>query len=85
MLKNPVHAPDPVHHISELVERFPMHGNQPAFSYMEKEKIKCVTYSGFTKELKRLLGRRFKGASLAGSLTSQVLFSKFGSGLSTTS
>ena len=36
-------------------------------------------------ELKRVLGRRLRGPSLAGSLTSQVLFSKFGSGLSTTS
>lgn len=55
MLKNPVLALDPVHHLTELTSRFPMEGNQPAFSYLEKGKIKCVTYQGFTKELKRLL------------------------------
>ena len=55
MLKNPVPALDPVHHLYELVERFPMEDSQPAFSYIEKGKIKCVTYPGFTKELKRLL------------------------------
>ena len=50
----------------------------------KKELISCLQAAG-RLELKRLLGRRFKGASLAGSLTSQVLFSKLGSGLSTTS
>merc|ERR1712013_254439 len=44
----------------------------------------CLQASG-RLELNRLLGLRFKGPSLAGSLTSQVLFSKLGSGLRTTS
>ena len=55
LLKNPVHALDPVHHLQELFTRFPMANSLPAFSYMEKGKIKCITYDGFTKELKRLL------------------------------
>ena len=55
MLKNPVQALDPVHHLTELTSRFPMDDNKPAFSYIEKNKVKCVTYQGFTKELKHLL------------------------------
>ena len=55
MLKNPVLALDPVYHLTQLITRFPVEGNQPAFSYIEKGKMKCVTYQGFTKELKRLL------------------------------
>lgn len=55
MLQNPIKALDPVFHLAELTTRFPMASDQPAFSYIEKGKVKCVTYQGFTKELKRLL------------------------------
>ena len=55
MLQNPTLALDPVYHLSQLLSRFPVDSNQPAFSYIEKNKVKCVTYQGFTKELKRLL------------------------------
>ena len=55
MLQNPIKALDPVFHLAELTTRFPMASDQPAFSYLEKGKVKCVTYQGFTKELKRLL------------------------------
>ena len=55
LLKNPVHALDPVYHLQELFTRFPVANSLPAFSYIEKGKIKCITYDGFTKELKRLL------------------------------
>ena len=44
-----------VSHLEEITVRFPMESNQPAFSYIEKGKVKCVTYQGFTKELKHLL------------------------------
>ena len=44
MLKNPILAFDPVHHLTELVSRFPMDFTKPAFSYMENGKVKCVTY-----------------------------------------
>ena len=55
MLQNPIKALDPIFHLAELTTRFPMASDQPAFSYLEKGKVKCVTYQGFTKELKRLL------------------------------
>ena len=55
MLKNPVLALDPVYHLDQLLSRYPVDSNQPTFSYIEKNKVKCVTYQGFTKELKRLL------------------------------
>jgi integrase len=55
LLRNPVHALDPVFHLQELFTRFPLQGSLPAFSFTEKEKLKCITYDGFTKELKRLL------------------------------
>ena len=55
MLKNPVKALDPVSHLAELTSKFPMDSHQPAFSYIEKGGVKCVTYQGFTKELKNLL------------------------------
>ena len=55
LLRNPTHALDPVFHLQELFQRFPLASSLPAFSYIEKRKIKCITYDGFTKELKRLL------------------------------
>ena len=55
LLKNPNSALDPVFHLKELFSRFPLASSHPAFSYIEKGKIKCITYDSFTKELKRLL------------------------------
>ena len=55
LLSNPIQALDPVYHLKELFQRFPLSGCLPAFSYLEKGKLKCISYDGFTKELKRLL------------------------------
>ena len=55
LLRNPVQALDPVHHLQELFNRFPLDSSLPAFSFMEGSKLKCITYDGFTKDLKRLL------------------------------
>ena len=55
LLRNPTQALDPVFHLNELFSRFPLESSLPAFSYIEKGKIKCITYDSFTKELKRLL------------------------------
>ena len=55
LLRNPVPGLDPVCHLKELFQRFPLSSSLPAFSYLEKGKLKCITYDGFTKELKRLL------------------------------
>ena len=55
LLRNPTQALDPVFHLKELFSRFPLESSLPAFSYIEKGKIKCITYDSFTKELKRLL------------------------------
>ena len=55
LLRNPTHALDPVYHLKELFTRFPLESSLPAFSYTEKGKIKCITYDGFTKELRKLL------------------------------
>ena len=50
-----------------LFTRFDLPSNLPAFSYMEKSKIKCVTYTGFTKELRRLLDAAgYKSSSYSG-------------------
>ena len=55
LLSNPIQALDPVYHLKELFQRFPLSGCLPAFSYLEKGILKCISYDGFTKELKRLL------------------------------
>ena len=55
MVANPVTALCPVYHMRELFTRFNLAGNLPAFSYLENNKVKCVTYDGFTKTLRRLL------------------------------
>ena len=55
LLRNPTLALDPVHHLKELFTRFPLDSSLPAFSYTEKGRVKCITYDGFTKELKHLL------------------------------
>ena len=69
LIKNPVAALCPVTHLKDLFSRFQLPGNLPAFSYIERGKVKCVTYAGFTKELRRLLdaagyvARKYSGHS----------------------
>ena len=55
MVANPIRALCPVYHMKELFSRFNLAGNLPAFSYIERNKVRCVTYDGFTKTLRRLL------------------------------
>ena len=55
LLKNPTKALDPVFHLQELFSRFPLDSSLPAFSYLENGRAKCITYDGFTKDLKHLL------------------------------
>ena len=55
MVANPVRALCPVYHMRELFTRFNLAANLPAFSYIENHKVRCVTYDGFTKTLRRLL------------------------------
>lgn len=55
MVANPIQALCPVFHMRELFTRFKLGEELPAFSYVENSKVKCVTYDGFTKELRRLL------------------------------
>ena len=67
LLKNPVKALDPVYHIQELFRRYPLSSSLPAFSYVERDQTKYITYEGFTKELKRLLTLAgFKADSYSG-------------------
>ena len=66
MVANPVQALCPVFHMKELFNRFHLNDSLPAFSYQERNSVKCVTYDGFTKELRRLLdaaGYEAKGYS----------------------
>ena len=55
MVTNPIKALCPVYHMRELFERFDLDSSYPAFSYIENEKVFCVTYDGFTKTLRKLL------------------------------
>ena len=67
MVSNHTMALCPVSHMKELINRFNLDANLPAFSFVEKNKVKCITYDGFTKELRRLLDAAgFKASSYSG-------------------
>ena len=67
MVANPVQALCPVFHMKTLFSRFSLNASLPAFSYQDKNTVKCVTYDGFTKELRRLLNAAgFKANSYSG-------------------
>ena len=67
MVLNPVQALCPVYHMKLLFTKFDLPSHMPAFSYIERSKVKCVTYTGFTKELRRLLDAAgYKSASYSG-------------------
>lgn len=67
MVTNPVNSLCPVFHMKELFARFQLDPSLPAFSYVEKNKVKCITYDGFTKELRRLLNAAgYKASSYSG-------------------
>ena len=50
-------ALDPVHHYSKLVSENNVGSLYPAFSFVNKGKIQCVTHKSFTIFLKKLLVR----------------------------
>ena len=67
MVANPIASLCPVSHMKDLFSRFKIDTNLPAFSYVENSKVKCVTYDGFTKELRRLLDAAgYKATSYSG-------------------
>ena len=67
MVSNPTQALCPVYHMRKLFTTFNLQPTLPAFSYVEKNKIKCITYTGFTKELRRLLDAAgYKSSSYSG-------------------
>ena len=67
MIRNPVEELCPVHHMTELFTRFNLGSNLPAFSFVEKGRVKCVTYDGFTKTLRSLLDAAgYKASSYSG-------------------
>ena len=46
---------DPVFHYLKLISENPVDGNLPAFSYIERGQVMCVTKRSFTSFLKTLL------------------------------
>ena len=48
-------ALDPVFHLKKLFMTCPLPDHVPAFSYIKKGRVLCVTYSKFTKDLRSLL------------------------------
>ena len=67
MVANPLKSLCPVFHMKELFNRFNLDDNLPAFSYKDNNRVKCITYDGFTKELRRLLNAAgFKASSYSG-------------------
>ena len=57
MVSNSVQALDPVYHLRELFNRFDLADHLPAFSFVKNGKIRCVTYSKFTTDLRKLLDK----------------------------
>ena len=55
LLPSTVKALDPVMHYTKLIAENVVPSNFPAFSFIEKNAVKCVTYSSFTRFLKMLL------------------------------
>ena len=67
MVANQVTHLCPVFHMKQLFTSFDLPGNLPAFSYIERNQVKCVTYDGFTKTLRRLLDAAgYKASSYSG-------------------
>ena len=48
---------NPVTHYEKLILENPVPGKYPAFSFLEKGKIKCVSHKSFTTYLKQLLSK----------------------------
>ena len=67
MVTNQVRHLCSVFHMKQLFTRFNLEGDLPAFSYVEKNQVKCITYDGFTKTLRMLLNAAgIKASSYSG-------------------
>ena len=67
MVADPVRALDPVFHLKKLFSSFNLPDHMPAFSYVKKGRILCVTYAKFTKDLRNLLDMAgFRAKSYSG-------------------
>ena len=67
MVADPVRALDPVFHLKKLFSTFSLPDHMPAFSYIKRGRIMCVTYSKFTKDLRKLLDKAgFRAKSYSG-------------------
>ena len=57
MVADSVRALDPVFHLRELFSTCVLADDKPAFSYIKYGKVKCVMYTKFTQDLKKLLDK----------------------------
>ena len=57
MVADPVEALDPVYHLRKLFSTSNLPDHLPAFSFIKKGKIRCITYTKFTQDLKKLLDK----------------------------
>ena len=70
MVADSVKALDPVFHLKLLYTKFNLSEHLPAFSFVKKGKVQCVTYDKFTTDLRKLLdkagyrSRSYSGHSL---------------------
>ena len=67
MVADPVMALDPVFHLKKLFTTCNLPDHLPAFSYVKKGRVMCVTYAKFTKDLRDLLDKSgFRAKSYSG-------------------
>ena len=57
MVADPLQALDPVFHLRKLFTMCDLPDHLPAFSFIKRGRIKCVTYTKFTEDLKKLLDK----------------------------
>lgn len=67
MVSDPIRALDPVFHLKKLFTTFQLPDHMPAFSYIKRGRVMCVTYAKFTKDLRNLLDMAgFRAKSYSG-------------------
>ena len=67
MVADPIRALDPVFHLKKLFSTFILPDHMPAFSYIKRGRVMCVTYAKFTKDLRSLLDKAgFRAKSYSG-------------------
>lgn len=57
MVADTVEALDPVFHLRKLFTTCNLPGHMPAFSFIKRGKVRCVTYTKFTEDLRKLLDK----------------------------